>query len=63
MDPVTATLVSGLVPPALILATVIYMLRDLKADLRALGERIDGLHNDHVQLAREISEMKGRFSH
>ena len=56
-------LVTAVVPTAAIVAVVIYMMRDLKGDLRhmqtTLTEKLDKLADDHGQLARELSELKG----
>ncbi len=47
-------------PPALILAVVTYLMRDLKADYRDLkndiGKRIDGLKKDHADFKSDIGK-------
>lgn len=59
-------LVAAIFPPATIIAVFIYLMRDLKGDLRhtesLLIGRMDRLRDDHENLAREISELKGMLS-
>lgn len=62
--------VTAIVPPAVLVAVVIYMMRDLKADMRdlraelgvkldKLGVQLDKLADDHNNLSRELSELRG----
>ena len=58
--------VTAIVPPAVLVAVVIYMMRDLKADMRdlraELGAKLDKLADDHNNLSRELSELRGAMN-
>ena len=60
---VDINLAAAIFPPALIIAVVIYLMRDLKGDLRhtesLLIGRMDRLRDDY---SREMSELKGMLS-
>lgn len=59
-------IVVQIVSPLTLIAVVIYMLRDLKGDLREfrseVNRKVDKLSEDHVGLARELSELRGEIS-
>ncbi len=63
---VDINLAAAIFPPAAIIAVVIYLMRDLKGDLRhtesLLIGRMDRLRDDHQDLARELSALKGMLS-
>ncbi len=49
----------AVVPPAILTAVVLWAMRDLRADLRGLGSKIDKLRDDHGGLATEVAELRG----